>query len=805
MQAFTYKYGDRPLEGYTIQRAAGRGGFGEVYYALSDSGREVALKVVQGYEEIELRGISQCMNLKSPHLVTIFDVKHNEQGKPFVIMEYVAGPSLRELIDEAPAGLGTQKAAFFLREIAKGLTYLHDRGIVHRDLKPGNIFYEDGYVKIGDYGLSKAISASKHSGQTITVGTVHYMAPEIGEGRYDRGIDIYALGCMLYEMLTGQTPYLGGSPGEILMKHLTQQPDLSGIEEPFAGAIRKALAKDPKDRFQTVQEMVEAVFGAAHIQQSVSCFSPDSLTMVAGRVAQKVTAGGAGSSGQIDLGAAAAGAGGPAGGAAPQPGERGDRLAQRFERLGERIGKVSERIGDKLDAAGARLEKNLERAAQRMEQRFGQKQEGAAPVVPPPVAPPEPAVDPKRDPLTMKARVILFLLTAAVIGGGTSLFSTQDWGGQFPLAWYACFMAICGAAGGVLLAYRWLEPSLRRESALMSKLAHAGLGCTLGGLLAFCALLAANGVPSRIMSEQYVRGTALSIAIALFVMNWSKMIAFDRRERIALGPVLKAALLGLILCGMFEGNLPFVIGTLAGIALAVQARSPFDPLAIRGPKRPRKVKFEGELEFGEDAPDRRQRSEQRAQRRQERHEARMRRWEARWQTDSWRGPLGADGYPLLPPGVSPRKRTIALILAAGWFMGFGGLQRFYVGRYATGLLWLMTGGGLVIGQIIDVIRILTGTFTDRYGRRLVIWDDYGEFAHDRQGDPSGWQGSPSAGRQQEPMPPAAVAVPIGADVARRSRRPCRPRLLRGIGMRGIRRCRRGPTARTRCWRGWAAC
>src|SRR5947207_11467656 len=117
MWQFQYKHGDRPLEGYTIQRAAGRGGFGEVYYAVSDAGREVALKAVQGYEQIELRGISQCMNLKSPHLVTIFDVRYNDAGKPFVIMEYVSGPSLRELLDASPGGMGAHKAAFFLREI----------------------------------------------------------------------------------------------------------------------------------------------------------------------------------------------------------------------------------------------------------------------------------------------------------------------------------------------------------------------------------------------------------------------------------------------------------------------------------------------------------------------------------------------------------------------------------------------------------------------------------------------------------------------------------------------------------------
>src|SRR5215213_2792390 len=274
MRGFQYKHGDRPLEGYTIQRAAGRGGFGEVYYAVSDSGREVALKVVHTFEQIELRGISQCMNLKSPHLVSIFDVKHAEDGRPWVIMEFVSGPSLRELLDAAPSGLGTQKAAFFLREIGKGLTYLHDCGIVHRDLKPGNIFFENGYVKIGDYGLSKAITASQHSGQTVTVGTVHYMAPEIGVGKYDRSIDIYALGALLYEMLTGMVPFVGASPSEILIKHLSADADCTGIPEPFCSAIKKAMAKDPAQRFATVQEMVEAVFGAEHVRNSVSQFSP---------------------------------------------------------------------------------------------------------------------------------------------------------------------------------------------------------------------------------------------------------------------------------------------------------------------------------------------------------------------------------------------------------------------------------------------------------------------------------------------------------------------------------------------------
>ncbi|MCG3137097.1 MAG: Serine/threonine-protein kinase PknD [Phycisphaerae bacterium] len=286
--AYTYKHGDRPLEGYQIQRAVGRGGFGEVYYAVSDSGREVALKYLRDNPEVELRGITQCMNLKSPYLVNIFDVKQNAQGEYFVIMEYVNGPSLRDMLIAEPKGLGLQKAAFFVRELAKGLSYLHDRGIVHRDLKPGNIFYEDGYAKIGDYGLSKFISVSRHSAQTSSVGTVHYMAPEVGSGNYSKTIDIYALGVMLYEMLLGRVPYEGASMGEVLMKHLTQQPEVDQLPAPFADVIRKALAKDPKDRYQDVSEMVESIFGQEQIQESMRGFEPASLTIYAARAAQDV-------------------------------------------------------------------------------------------------------------------------------------------------------------------------------------------------------------------------------------------------------------------------------------------------------------------------------------------------------------------------------------------------------------------------------------------------------------------------------------------------------------------------------------
>lgn len=275
--AYTFKHGDRPIEGYTIQRAVGRGGFGEVYYAVSDGGREVAIKYLRDNPQIELRGVSNCINLKSPYLVSIFDVKQTTDGEYAIIMEYCSGPSLRDLLIAEPNGFAPQKAAFFMREIGKGLSYLHDRGIVHRDLKPGNIFFDDGYVKIGDYGLSKFISVSRHSGQTASVGTVHYMAPEIGSGNYSRGVDIYALGVMLYEMLLGRVPFEGSSMAEVLMKHLTTQPELDELPQPFGQIIRKALEKDPNDRYQTVDEMVEAMLDVETVRESLAGFSAKSL------------------------------------------------------------------------------------------------------------------------------------------------------------------------------------------------------------------------------------------------------------------------------------------------------------------------------------------------------------------------------------------------------------------------------------------------------------------------------------------------------------------------------------------------
>jgi len=253
---FTYASGSKTLAGYTIKRGIGRGGFGEVYYATSDAGKDVALKLIQRSLDVELRGVTQCLNLKNPHLIEIYDIRESESGETWIVMEYVSGGSLEDVLNEHPQGLSRADAMLWLRGMVTGVACLHDRGIVHRDLKPGNLFREDNLVKIGDYGLSKFITASRRSAQTESIGTVHYMAPEVARGKYGKEIDIYAVGVMFYEMLTGRVPFEGESVGEILMKHLTAEPDLKPIEEPYRSVLAKALDKDPARRFASINDML---------------------------------------------------------------------------------------------------------------------------------------------------------------------------------------------------------------------------------------------------------------------------------------------------------------------------------------------------------------------------------------------------------------------------------------------------------------------------------------------------------------------------------------------------------------------
>ncbi len=545
--AYVFKHNDRPLDDYTIQRAVGCGGFGEVYYAISDGGREVALKYLKSNPAIELRGVSHCINLKSPHLVSIFDVKQNADGEYFIIMEYCSGPSLRDLMVAEPEGFGPQKSAFFVREIAKGLAYLHDRGIVHRDMKPGNIFYDDGYVKIGDYGLSKFISVSRHSAQTASVGTVHYMAPEIGSGNYSAGVDIYALGVMLYEMLLGRVPFEGSSMGEILMKHLTAQPELDELPHPFGEVIRKALQKDPKDRYQSANEMIEALLNVEEVRQSLAGFSTKSLQ------------------GAIQHGAAHGASspipspnppprGGQAYGPPPPPAKPRPKKQRRFRRstagvMSERVARQQDRIARKIDKklaklSGGRLPKHQTQAYAAASRRAGE-------------APGEFVARRAR-----RKRIVLCLLASAAIAIGAGFVFGNEVEAPYGIATGMLIVAMSGGIGLSRKAVRWFaaEDGPRWTSAAI----RIG-SCT--------PLLFVAAIPMLADKWTY-EGLAIITAMLMVVIlgNWNKPFERGHAGELSIGTAFYTGLGGLIAgmfsCGIFDGK-EIVMMTSAVIAASV--------------------------------------------------------------------------------------------------------------------------------------------------------------------------------------------------------------------------------------------
>lgn len=553
--AFQFNQGDRPLDGYTIQRGVGRGGFGEVYYALSDGGKEVALKYLRENPSVELRGVAHCLNLKSPYLVGIHDVKQNEHGDYFVIMEYVTGPSLRDLLNTEHTGLGPQKAAYFLREIAKGLAYLHDRGIVHRDLKPGNIFYEDGYVKIGDYGLAKLMATSQHSGQTVSVGTVHYMAPEVGSGNYDRTIDIYALGVMLYEMLLGRVPFAGATMGEVLMKHLTAQPEVDELPEPFPQVIRKALAKDPNDRFQTVQEMVSEIFSVASLDQSVAAFEPGSLSTVAAKATAEMNLRRAADSPGVATltGTGSSNVGGNTPPVAIHPARMGP--PNRFERVQNRIGRGMERVAGRIDTST--LAQQLNHA--------GQSTGGNG------------------------ARAVIAMILAIGISFGVSIIT-----GRTPhkgLLAGVVFLNIASIVQGVLVG-SWLSyEKLKVAGVWVPRLLIAAIAAV--GLVATSELSSHLITNTEVMSkvgEKSLRTVSLvgsgtadwagPLVLCMVFGDWAGRLFDGRKGRMSLGSAFSIGLCGFITGAIFLDGQAFKTGVIvAAASLVVQAIGSLWPLA----------------------------------------------------------------------------------------------------------------------------------------------------------------------------------------------------------------------------------
>ncbi len=282
---------------YRLERELGRGGMATVYLAEDlKHHREVAVKVLRAElaaalgPERFLREIEISARLHHPHILPLYDSGEAE-GFLFYVMPYVEGESLRDRLTREKQ-LPLDDALQIAREVADALSFAHSHGVVHRDIKPENVLLESGHAVVADFGIAKAISAAGSERLTetgIAVGTPAYMSPEqaFGEEHLDGRSDIYALGCVLYEMLGGDPPFTGSSAQAILARKVVDQiPSLRTVREtvPFTveRAVRKALARAPADRFATATQFAEALKEtAAHDSSTANWASPQLLTSIA--------------------------------------------------------------------------------------------------------------------------------------------------------------------------------------------------------------------------------------------------------------------------------------------------------------------------------------------------------------------------------------------------------------------------------------------------------------------------------------------------------------------------------------------
>ena len=270
----TDRFASALADRYRVERLLGAGGMATVY--LADDvrhGRKVALKVLKrelaaviGPQRF-LAEIRTTANLQHPHILSLFD-SGEVDGTVFYVMPFVQGESLRDrLTREGQLPIGD--ALRIAREVAEALQHAHSQGVIHRDIKPENILLQSGHALVADFGIALAVSKTGSSRLTesgMSLGTPAYMSPEqaMGERTLDARTDIYALGCVLYEMLVGEPPFTGPTAQAIVARVLTEEPrslvtQRRTVPGHVANAVETALAKLPADRFASTADFAAAL------------------------------------------------------------------------------------------------------------------------------------------------------------------------------------------------------------------------------------------------------------------------------------------------------------------------------------------------------------------------------------------------------------------------------------------------------------------------------------------------------------------------------------------------------------------
>jgi tRNA A-37 threonylcarbamoyl transferase component Bud32 len=255
---------------YVLGESLGSGGMGEVYLAHDEVlARDVALKVLRshyaGDEEFAerfRREARRAASLSHPNIVQVFDRGETEDGTSYIAMEYVPGGTLKEQI-ERRGPFGTRDTAAVGAQIAEALGAAHERGIVHRDIKPQNVLVSaSGDLKVTDFGIARAASAVTSSASDAIFGTAGYISPEQAMGEpVGPASDLYSLGVVLYEMLTGELPFTADNSIAVCMKHVTEPPrppkQLNpDVSEGMDALVVKLLAKRPADRYAGAAELL---------------------------------------------------------------------------------------------------------------------------------------------------------------------------------------------------------------------------------------------------------------------------------------------------------------------------------------------------------------------------------------------------------------------------------------------------------------------------------------------------------------------------------------------------------------------